>query len=297
MKKKVSLILVVILMSILVLPNKIAAANVSKTPVMQENSKFDGSQGENFVDKIKNVFQNKSHNGFKTQAHEWYYMNENQKKGVEEGPPKETSDYVPKYKCYYIGDKSKKVIYLTFDEGYEKGYTPKILDVLKKHKAKAAFFVVKPYITGNPEIIKRMEREGHLVCNHSVHHGSMPSIYDEKKFKSELTGVEEAYTKVTGKKMPQYFRPPMGKYSELSLYHTQKLGYKTIFWSFAYGDWEPNRQPSKYEARNKILSRTHNGTVLLLHAVSKTNADVLDELLTEWEKQGYKIGTLDELTK
>lgn len=284
-------------MSILVLPNKIAAAEVGNTPVMQENSKFDDSEGQNFIDKIKNVFLNKSYNGFKTQSHEWYYMNRNQKKGVEEGPPKETSDYVPKYKCYYIGDSSKKVIYLTFDEGYEKGYTPKILDVLKKHNAKAAFFVVKPYITGNPEIIRRMEKEGHLVCNHTVHHGSMPSIYDESKFKSELSGVEEAYEKVTGKKMPKYFRPPMGKYSELSLYYTQRLGYKTIFWSFAYGDWEPNRQPGKYEAKNRILSRTHNGTVLLLHAVSKTNADVLDELLTEWEKQGYKIGTLDELTK
>ncbi|KHD37308.1 delta-lactam-biosynthetic de-N-acetylase [Clostridium acetobutylicum] len=291
MKKRFILILVVILVSVIVLPNKVAAVNV---PVMQENTRFDGAEEQKLLDKIKNTFLNREYRGFKTQPHEWYYMNKG--KCIEQGPPKETSEYVPKYNCYYIGDSSKKVIYLTFDEGYERGYTPKILDVLKKHKAKAAFFVVKPYITSSPEIVKRMEKEGHYVCNHSVHHKSMPSIYDEAKFKSELDGVEEEYKKVTGKEMPKYFRPPMGKYSELSLYYTQKLGYKTIFWSFAYGDWEPDHQPGKAEAKKKILEKTHNGTVLLLHAVSKTNADVLDELLTHWEKEGYKIGTLDELT-
>ncbi|MCR3760955.1 delta-lactam-biosynthetic de-N-acetylase [Clostridium felsineum] len=290
MKKKVILILIVIVVSMVVLPNRVIAA-----PVMQENTSFETPQKEKFLDKVRNTVLNRNYKGFNTQPHEWYYMNKG--KSEEQGPPKETSDYVPKYNCYYIGDSSKKIIYLTFDEGYEKGYTPKILDVLKKHNAKAAFFVVKPYIESSPEIVKRMEREGHYVCNHTVNHKSMPSIYDEQKFKSELDGVEKEYKKVTGKEMPKYFRPPMGKYSELSLYYTKKLGYKTIFWSFAYGDWETGNQPSKTEAKKKILSRTHNGTVLLLHAVSKTNADVLDELLTQWEKEGYKIGTLDELVK
>lgn len=250
---------------------------------------------EPVLDQLKNVFFSKYYNGLSSRPYEWYYMNPG--KNVTSGPPKETSKFVPKYDCYYIGDQSKKVIYLTFDEGYEKGYTGKILDALKKHNVKAAFFVVKPYITQNPDLVKRMVNEGHLVCNHSARHPSMPSIIDENKFKKEFTDVEEAYTKVTGKKMPKYFRPPMGKYSELSLYNTKKLGYKTIFWTFAYADWETYSQPSHEYAIKKIMSKTNNGSVLLLHAVSKTNSEIMDELLTRFEKEGYKIETLDQLVK
>ncbi|WP_407928504.1 delta-lactam-biosynthetic de-N-acetylase [Clostridium guangxiense] len=250
---------------------------------------------EPVLDQLKNVFFSKYYNGLSSRAYEWYYMNPG--KNVTPGPPKESSKFVPKYDCYYMGDQSKKIIYLTFDEGYEKGYTGKILDALKKHNVKAAFFVVKPYIAQNPDLVKRMVNEGHLVCNHSARHPSMPSIIDENKFKKELTDVEDAYTKVTGKKMPKYFRPPMGRYSELSLYTTKKLGYKTIFWSFAYEDWEQNKQPSHEFAIKRIMDKTHNGSVLLLHAVSKTNSDIMDELLTRFEKEGYKIETVDELVK
>lgn len=250
---------------------------------------------EPVLDQLKNVFFSKHYNGYSSREYEWYYMNAG--KGITPGPPKETSKFLPKYDCYYIGDQSEKSIYITFDEGYEKGYTGKILDVLKKHKVKAAFFVVRPYIKGNPDLIRRMEKEGHLVCNHSARHPSMASIVDENKFKKELTDVEAIYKEVTGKEMPKYFRPPMGKYSELSLYYTQRMGYKTIFWSFAYDDWEPYKQPSHAFAINKIMDKTTNGSVLLLHAVSKTNAEILDELLTRFEKQGYKIKTLDDLMK
>lgn len=269
-------------------PGKVSNRNANK-------EEFKEYIEEPVLDQLKNVFFSKHYNGLSSRAYEWYYMNPG--KNVTPGPPKETSKFVPKYDCYYMGDQSKKVIYLTFDEGYEKGYTGKILDALKKHNVKAAFFVVKPYITGNPDLINRMVNEGHLVCNHSARHPSMPSIIDEAKFKKEFTDVEDAYTKVTGKNMPKYFRPPMGKYSELSLYTTKKLGYKTIFWTFAYADWEPYRQPSHEFAINKIMSKTHNGSILLLHAVSKTNSDIMDELLTRFEKEGYKIETLDQLVK
>ncbi|MDP4143813.1 MAG: delta-lactam-biosynthetic de-N-acetylase [Bacillota bacterium] len=241
---------------------------------------------------LKNVFINKSVNGFDTKEHNWFSHPKG--KGMSPDFPKDTFSLLSKYDCYYLGDTSKKVIYLTFDEGYENGYTPKILDVLKKHKVKAAFFVVKPYINSNPEIINRMVKEGHLVCNHSARHPSMASIKDQEKFNKELSDVEEAFKEVTEKNMPKYFRPPMGKYSELSLNYTKGYGYKTVFWSFAYADWEPTKQPSPASAKEKILNRTHNGAIVLLHAVSKTNAEILDDVVTEWKKQGYEIKSLDE---
>ena len=228
-----------------------------------------------------------------TKEYDWYYESRNNR----EPPlsPKETRDIISKYPVYYLGDTGKKILYLTFDEGYENGYTEKILDVLKKHKVSAAFFVVEPYIKSNPEIIKRMEAEGHLVCNHSAHHPSMASVLDKEKFKLELQQVEEAYKEVTGKDMLKYFRPPMGKYSDLSLKYTSELGYKTIFWSFAYRDWIPEEQPTHDYAMEKIISKTHNGAIILLHAVSKTNAEILDQLISKWKEEGYVIKSLEEL--
>jgi peptidoglycan-N-acetylmuramic acid deacetylase len=210
-------------------------------------------------------------------------------------PPDDINRYSSNYDLYFVGDTSKKILYLTFDEGYENGYTGPILDILKNHNVKAAFFVVKPYVKANPDLIKRMVSEGHLVCNHSARHPSMAKVLDFDKFRMELSGVEDVYTEVTGLKMPKFFRPPMGKYSELSLKYTKDLGYKTIFWSFAYKDWELNNQPTPEFAKKRILERTHPGAIILLHAVSKTNAEVLDAVLTEWDKQGYKINTLNEL--
>ncbi len=241
---------------------------------------------------LNNVF-NDSYAGLSTKEYGWYFQPRNDKNPPE--APKETANFVPKYSCYHLGDTSKKVLYLTFDEGYENGYTSPILDVLKKQNVKAAFFVVKPYITSNEDLIKRMVNEGHLVCNHSSHHPSMASIKKQEKFNKELSEVEEAFEKVTAQKMPKYFRPPMGKYSELSLYYTKNYGYKTIFWSFAYSDWKINKQSSPESAKKRILDKTHNGAIVLLHAVSKTNAEILNDLITEWKNQGYEIKSLDEL--
>ena len=185
---------------------------------------------------------------------------------------------------------------MTFDAGYENGYTNLLLDTLKKHNAPANFFVVESYIRNNPDLVKRMVNEGHLVCNHSKSHVSMASIDDLDKFKKEIVSVADAYKDVTGKEMPKYFRPPMGKFSKRSLKYTQDLGYSTIFWSFAYVDWYDSNQPSHEEAKKKIYSRTHPGAIVLLHSNSQTNAEILDEVLTHWEQEGYTIKSLDYLT-
>ncbi|MBU3175280.1 delta-lactam-biosynthetic de-N-acetylase [Clostridium estertheticum] len=257
-------------------------------------NKFVDTKTHDIVNLFKNVFNNtENHNEVSTKEYSWYFQPKND--NTPPDGPKETSQLISKYDCFHLGDTSKKVLYLTFDEGYEAGYTAPILDVLKKHNVKAAFFVVKPYITSSPDLIKRMVTEGHLVCNHSNHHLSMASIKDEEKFDKELSDVEDAFESITHKKMSKYFRPPMGKYSELSLQYTKNYGYKTIFWSFAYMDWLAVKQPSHEDAKKRIMQRTHNGGIMLLHAVSKTNAEILDDVITQWEKQGYVLKSLNEL--
>jgi peptidoglycan-N-acetylmuramic acid deacetylase len=244
---------------------------------------------------LENVFTENEHNGFSAKEYSWYYKFRTSERPPE--TPMETQTFPSKYDCYGMGDTTKKELYLTFDEGYENGHTAPILDILKKHNVKAAFFVVKPYITTNPDLIKRMVDEGHLVCNHSARHPSMPSIKDQEKFNKEISDVEAVFEEITGKKMPKYFRPPMGKYSELSLHYTKEYGCKTVFWSLAHADWDAKKQPSPEAAKKKLLGRTYNGSIVLLHAVSKTNTLILEELITEWKKQGYEFKTLDGLGK
>ena len=234
----------------------------------------------------------KAQENLSTKEYNWYISFN---KNIPPFPPKEINNYLEKYDVHFLGDTSKKVLYLTFDEGYENGYTEIILDILKKNNVKAAFFVVKPYILSNKSIVERMYKEGHLVCNHSSSHPSMAKITQTSSFTKEFTDVEEAYKEVTGKDMIKLFRPPMGKYSELSLSKTRDLGYKTIFWSFAYMDWLINKQPTKTYALDKIIKRTHPGEIVLLHAVSKTNAEILDEVISTWHKMGYTIDPLDKI--
>jgi peptidoglycan-N-acetylmuramic acid deacetylase len=219
------------------------------------------------------------------------------KDGSPSGEPPDVLELLKKYSGYYLGDTAKKIIYLTFDEGYENGYSAKILDSLKINNVKAAFFVTTDYIKRNPDLIKRMVAEGHLVCNHTTTHPSMAqvAIKDKAKFEKEFICCEKTFEEVTGAKMPKFFRPPMGKYSELSLYYTHTLGYKSIFWSFAYKDWLPDNQPSIEAARKIIMERTHNGGIFLLHAVSKTNATLMDSILKEWKSKGFEFKTLNEL--
>jgi peptidoglycan-N-acetylmuramic acid deacetylase len=192
------------------------------------------------------------------------------------------------YDAYYVGDTTQPVLYLTFDEGYEQGYTAKILDVLKEKNVPAVFFVTSPYLTTQPELVKRMVAEGHLVGNHSKNHPSMPAYTREpEKFTQEFQDVEAKYKAIIGTDMPKLFRPPMGHYSERSLAMTQALGYKTVFWSFAYADYKIDDQPSPSEAIRKIVDNYHNGSIILLHAVSRTNAEVLGEVIDQARAMGY----------
>lgn len=200
-----------------------------------------------------------------------------------------------KYDAYYLGDTSKKVIYLTFDCGYENGNTGVILDALKKHNAPAAFFVVGNMIRTEPDLICRMVNEGHIVGNHTYHHPDMSKISNQESFQKELDDLANQYKEVTGQDLPKYYRPPQGKYSVENLKQSQALGYKTVFWSLAYVDWYVDKQPTTEQAYAKLLPRIHNGAIVLLHSTSKTNATILDELLTKWENMGYTFASLNDL--
>ena len=195
----------------------------------------------------------------------------------------------------YIGDTTKKVLYLTFDAGYENGCTAQILDVLKKHNVPAAFFLVGNYMKTNPDLVKRMADEGHIVGNHTMSHPDMSKIADEGAFRKELEGLESLYLDITGQELPKYYRPPQGIYSQQNLEMAKKLGYKTVFWSLAYVDWNNDSQPTTEYAFSKLLPRTHNGAVVLLHSTSRTNAKILDELLTRWKDMGYSFAPISEL--
>lgn len=229
-----------------------------------------------------------------TSEYNWYF---NPRDDGKQPSPIQEASFFKKYNSYYVGDPNEKVLYLSFDAGYESGNTEKILDTLKKHNAPAQFFVVESYIRNNPDLINRMQSEGHLVCNHSKNHLSMATVTDPDKFKNEIESVANAYKEVTGKEIPKYFRPPMGKFSEASLKQTMDLGYSSIFWSFAYVDWLNDKQPTHEYAKDKIYTRTHPGAIVLLHPNSKTNTEILDEVLTHWENEGYVLKTLDHLTK
>ena len=199
------------------------------------------------------------------------------------------------YDAAYIGDTSKPVLYLTFDAGYENGCTEKILDTLKKHNVPAAFFLVGNYIEKNADLVRRMVEEGHIVANHTMHHYDMSKLLDQAAFEKELKDLEALFTSVTGKEMPKYYRPPQGIYSQQNLEMAKALGYKTVFWSLAYVDWNNDSQPTKEAAFSKLLPRVHKGAVVLLHSTSATNAQILDELLTKWESMGYSFAGIDSL--
>ena len=206
-----------------------------------------------------------------------------------------TFEELAKYDTFYAEQTEEKHIYLTFDVGYENGNTASILDTLKKHNVSATFFVVGTYIESDPELVKRMAEEGHIVGNHTWHHPDMSQIAAMDAFKKELEDVENAYLEVTGEEMTKFYRPPQGKYSEANLKMAQELEYKTFFWSLAYVDWYDDNQPSREEAFEKLLGRIHPGAIVLLHSTSDTNALILDELIQKWEEMGYTIRSLTEL--
>jgi len=230
-----------------------------------------------------------------TTPYSWYCRrNEEHKLPVRE----EDMKFIDDYEVYYVdsdADDSDKVIYLTFDAGYENGNVEKTLDILKKHNAKGSFFILENLIKRNTELVKRMFEEGHTVGNHTLSHLNMSKVKDKEKFRSEIEGLSSLCKEYTGFEMSCYYRPPEGRFSEQNLIFLEELGYKTVLWSFAYDDWDNNKQPSPEKAMSKIMRYLHNGEVMLLHPTSETNAEILDGLLTELENMGYRFGSLEEL--
>lgn len=255
-----------------------------------KNSSVDDNSNKNSTNKKTVTDYNDKDNEITS----WFYM-PNDTHTTPDINPKLTYD-LSNYNAIYNGhiNESTKTLYLTFDEGYENGYTSKILDVLKEKNVKAVFFVTSYYLEKNPDLVKRMVDEGHVVGNHSETHSSMPTLTsDMTKFKEEFSDVESKYKEITGLDMKKFFRPPMGYYSERSLAMTNDLGYKTVFWSFAYDDWDPEKQPEVNYAKNKILDNLHNGSILLLHAVSKTNTEILGDVVDSARDAGYEFKLLN----
>ena len=201
------------------------------------------------------------------------------------------------YNAWYAQDTGEKIIYLTFDAGYENGNMPAILDALHKHQVHATFFVVGTLIREKPELIREISDAGHTVGNHTMTHPDMSGISTKEAFQKQLEDVEALYKDATGNEMTKFYRPPQGIYSTDNLQMAKDLGYSTFFWSLAYVDWYQDKQPSKEEAFQKLLGRIHPGAIVLLHSTSSTNAEILDELLTKWKEMGYTFGTLEELVK
>lgn len=211
-------------------------------------------------------------------------------------------EFVTEYGGYYVdkahGDNSSdKVIYLTFDAGYENGNVAKTLDALKEENVKATFFILDLLLLKNLDLVNRMIDEGHTVANHTAKHRDVSRIESKDELQAELSALETLFKEKTGKDMPKYFRAPEGKFSTQSMKYAHELGYKTIFWSFAYADWDNNNQMSAEAAKAKIMANIHNGAILLLHPTSATNAQILAEVIRELKGQGFRFGTMDELTE
>lgn len=225
-------------------------------------------------------------------AYNWYCK---RAKGGARPEAEPDMSFIAEHGGAYIGKNAEeKVLYLTFDAGYENGNIERILDVLAKHGAHGAFFVLENLVVRNTELVKRMAAEGHLVCNHTARHKDMTKMTDEQ-FAAELTRLEDVLREKAGVECARFYRPPEGRFNARNLDAAAALGYKTVFWSLAYADWDNEKQPEPEKSKQLLLANTHAGAVILLHPTSKTNADILDSLLTEWEEAGYRFGTLSEL--
>ena len=214
---------------------------------------------------------------------------ENQTPAADPGAPQLLS----KYGGAWLGNTSEKIIYLTFDEGYENGFTPQILDVLRDNGVKVVFFITGPYLKDHQDLVRRMVEEGHEVGNHTIHHPSLPELADSG-LEEEVLGLDRAFNEKFGLHM-RFLRPPKGEYSERSLAVTNKLGYCNLFWSFAYDDWYRDRFRGADFAYNIVIRNIHKGAVLLLHAVSRDNAQALDSIIKGALELGYSFGTPEEL--
>lgn len=196
------------------------------------------------------------------------------------------------YDAFYVLPNNENKIYLTFDEGYENGFTGQILDILKANNIRAAFFITGHYLKTQPELIKRMKNEGHLVCNHTANHPDLSTV-SQDKFEQEITSLEDEYRQLTNLEMDKYLRPPMGNYSPVSLSYAKEMGYRVVFWSMAFKDWDITAQPGAEYSYQHIINNIHPGAVILLHAVSQSNTEALDRIIKDVSAAGYKFATFD----
>ena len=252
------------------------------------NTEITGMLSEGVIEEVicEEAFVGNNYSGeYKNNLLRWGIL----RKGFGKTPDADpgTPALLNKYGALYIGDTGKNEIYLTFDEGYENGYTAKILDVLRENNVKAVFFITGPYLSEHQDLVRRMVEEGHIVGNHSIHHPSLPSV-DDKTLEEEILGLDRAFFEKFGKHM-QFLRPPKGEYSERTLAITQKLGYVNLFWSFAYDDWYKDKIRGAQYAYDKVMNNLHNGEVMLLHAVSKDNTDALDMIIKGARSKGFEF--------
>lgn len=249
---------------------------------------------ENSGESTEDITKLRDYSAISTKKYSWYIVRD--KNHGTSGC--DNSFALDQYDAYYVdrtcAENGEKVMYLTFDCGYENGYTEQMLDILKKHDAKGCFFVTMTYIRDNPDIVKRMKEEGHQVGNHTVHHPCMPEKSVEEQ-KSELKECSDFMRNETGYEMDMYFRPPSGEYSEQVLQLAKDMGYKTIFWSMAYLDYDVNNQPGTDYVIDHFAKYYHPGAIPLIHNVSSSNAQALDTVLTNLEKEGYEFRSLNEM--
>lgn len=246
-----------------------------------------GNTADTITDSVQEV---DSSGGMSTEGIGWGFV---RKKGAPPDIPASQRETLKKYDAYYIGEESPKTLYLTFDEGYENGYTSKILDVLEKTGTPAAFFVTGPYLENQTELVQRMIDNGHIVGNHTVNHPNL-TRESEEKVRSEIDELNSKCEEMYGVTM-KYMRPPEGEYSEKVLAIAKDMGYKTVFWSFAYKDWDVNMQKGADYAFSQVTPYLHDGAILLLHAVSSDNAGALEDIINYAKERGYTFKSLDEL--
>jgi peptidoglycan-N-acetylmuramic acid deacetylase len=220
----------------------------------------------------------------------WWFTRNQQHQSPAISP--DTAQLLAQNNAFYVLPNNSKRIYLTFDAGYELGYTAKILDILDRQQIKVAFFITGQYITTQPDLVKRMQKSGHLVCNHTWNHPDLATL-SQNSFNQEIKSLEQKYTEITGVPMAHYLRPPMGNYSPTSLKWANELGYSTVFWSIAFEDWDPNKQPGADFSHKHVLDNIHPGAVILLHAVSKSDTEALENIITDLKTQGYVFSTFE----
>lgn len=215
-------------------------------------------------------------------------------KGSKPNIPKKTQELFQKYDTYYMDPREEKVLYLTFDEGYENGFTAPILDTLKKCEVPAAFFITGSYLDRETDLVKRMVEEGHIVGNHTENHPNLHKLSDPEKMRAELSEIDDKFYNLFGQHM-KYMRPPEGEYSERVLALAKDAGYKTMLWSFAYKDWERDVIRGGQYAFDAVTPYLHSGCIILLHAVSQDNSDALEDIINYAKEAGFVFKSLDDL--